>query len=170
MLVNRAEHENDRRNYHSDDPAPARELRYDLDERDKSCRDSAYAVERRLPPPAWLLRRSPVHDHPGLRQRKAHEHSDRIKRNECVRISMKNPDEQPRDQREHDDTIRECEPVATGSELARHVLVVRENAGQTRKVCERCICREYENGERRVLKSVVEWPATEDVMAKNRQD
>ena len=112
---------------------------------------------------------APVHDHPGLREREADEHADGVQRHQRIRVSVEQPDEQQRHEREAHDAVRERQPVAARRELPRHVAIVGEDAGESRKIGERRVGREHEHGERRVLERVVQRPAAEHVMAENRE-
>ena len=149
-----------------DDPSARGEFRHDLHDRHDRRGDRADAIERARHRQPGSSRAQPVHHHPRLRQREAHEHAERVERHERAVSPVKQDEGTRRRRAERDDAIREGEPVATRGELPRHEAVVREDAGESRKVGERGVRREHEHRERRILKRVVRervpkmrWPS-----------
>ena len=71
---------------------------------------------------------------------------------------------------EHEDAVREHEPVATVGELPRQEPVARDDARQAREVGERGVGRQREDRRRRRLEQHVERTVAEDLAAHDRQE
>ena len=101
-------------------------------------RRGADPVDDRPPPPARAVRAQPVAHHPGLRERECGEHADDVEVDQVVDIGVVDPDEERGRAGEHDDAVREDEPVAEVRELARDEAVAGE---QRRKAGEPLVRR-----------------------------
>ncbi len=72
-------------------------------------------------------------DHPGLAEREAQEHADRVERDQRVRVATERPEQQEGDGRQEDDAPGVGEPVAAERELAGHVAVLGQDRGEARE-------------------------------------
>ena len=103
-----------------------------------------------------LSRPAPVDHHAGLRQGERDEHADHVERQQRLRVAAERDDEDRREDREHQDAVREREPVALVHELARQVAIARHDRRQPREVGVRGVRRQHEDQRRAGLEQVVE--------------
>ena len=131
VLVLDEQHHRDQDRDEDDDEVGAVDelLGHDDDEDDRG-QDAAEPVDRGPPAPAGLLDVEPVPDHARLAEREAHEHADRVQRDQRVGVAAERPQEPERHAGQQDDAPRVGEPVAAERELARHVAVLGEDRRQ----------------------------------------
>jgi hypothetical protein len=89
--------------------------------------------------------REPVTDHPRLGQGERDEDADRVERDQRVGLAPEEHDEERGEAAQHENAVREDEPVALRRELARRVAVAGEQARQAREVGERSVGRQHED-------------------------
>ena len=128
------------------------------------------AVDARPPPPAGLADAPPVADHAHLAEREAHEHADRIERDEQGRHAAEDDQEQAGDAGQHDDPPVVGEPVAPEPELARHVAVVGQDRREAREGVEARVRREEQDQRGRDLEHVEQRPVAERRRGDERDD
>jgi hypothetical protein len=89
----------------------------------------------------------PVAHHAGLREREGGEDADHVQVDQRVDARVVGPEQQGGDAGEHDDAVREDEPVTEVRELAREEPVACEQGRQAGKALEGGVRRQHEHGE-----------------------
>ena len=102
---------------------------------------------------------APVLHHPGLRQREREERADREEGDEPIGDAAEDDEQDAREEREHDDAVREDEPPAAHREGVGEEAVEREDAAEAREVGEAGVRGEREHGDDRGDRDVVEGAA-----------
>ena len=156
VAVRRLEHRDDHRDQQQDDPRAFERLRDRDDDQDDAGHHRAEAVDERAGLPPGLLRLPPVDHHARLRQGERDEDANHVERQQRLRVAAEHDDEDRREGREHQDAVREGEPVALVHELARQIAVARHDRGEPREVGVRRVRREDEDERRARLEQVVE--------------
>ena len=111
-----------------------------------------------------------VHHHPGLRQREAGEHADGIQLDQQAGLPAERDDQHGRRARQHEDAVREDEPVAAVRQLPRHVAVAGDDRRQPGEVRVGGVRGQHEDRERGYLEDQVHrCPATEDGATHDRE-
>ena len=114
--------------------APPVNFSIDHDREHDQRQDRAERVDRRAPPPARLAGRGRQwRTMPALAEREAHEHADRVQRDQQRGVAAEGDEQRRRDRGQEDDPPAVREPVAAERELARHVAVLGEDRGQPRE-------------------------------------
>ena len=115
-------------------------------------RRGADAVDRDAVTPARLARAQPVAHHPGLRERERGEDADHVQVDQRVDARVVGPRAaRTRCSGQHDDPVREDEPVAEVGELPREEPVAREQRREAREALVGRVRGEHEHGERQHL-------------------
>ena len=93
---------------------------------------------------------------PGLRQREAGEHADRVERDEPVDLGVGDDQHRDRGDGEEDDAVREDQAVPALGELAGHEVVFGVEAREAGEVGEARVRGEHEDEHRARLQGVEE--------------
>src|SRR4029077_5323313 len=105
---------------------------------------------RRCPPP--------VPYHPCLRQSERHECSHRKQRNQPVRHSFKQNQQQPRQNRQRPDPLREHQPPSPRRQRMRKIIIPSDHPAQPRKIRKRRIRRQTQHQQNREHCHIVKNP------------
>ena len=133
LAVDEQHHPDERRDEDDDQIGAGEELLVDHDPEHDRGQQAAERVDRRPPAPAGLALAPPVPDHPDLAQREAHEHADRVERDQRMGVAAERPQQPECDGRQQHDAPRVGQPVAAERELAGHVAVLGQDRGQSRE-------------------------------------
>ena len=79
----------------------------------------------------------PVHDHAGLRQGERGKYRDRVQRQQGFGRPAEHDDQQGAEHAQHQDAVRERQPLTAERELFGRVVVARQQRRQARKVGDR---------------------------------
>ena len=127
LAMDERHHRHEQRDEDDDEIRPGFELLVHDDGQDDAGQDGAARVDDDAPSPARFANPQPVADHPGLAEREAQEHADRVQRDEGMRVAIERPKQPERDRRQQDDAPRIGQSIATERELPRHVAVLGED-------------------------------------------
>ena len=98
---------------------------------------------------------------PALRQRERREHADRVERDQRVGDAAERDEQRGRRAGQHDDAVREHEPVAAVRELARQVAVLGDDRREAREAVVRGVRGEHQDRRGRELQEHEERPVAE---------
>src|SRR5713226_8816091 len=99
--------------------------------------ESSEAIDQCALQPMLAALFPPVHDHAELRERKGQESSHRIERDEFVRDTIENNQQEASEHAENDDAVGVDQAAAAIDEGVRQVIVLRDGATETREIGER---------------------------------
>ena len=140
------------------EPRPFRELRPDHDRGDQAGRRRSDQVDRDAMTPTRLSGAQPVAHHPGLRERERGEDPDHVEVDQRVDAGVVDPEQRAGDGRQHDDPVREDEPVAEVDELPGEEAVARQQRGEAREPLVGRVRGEHQHRERQNLYGPVHEP------------
>ncbi|MFT3853954.1 MAG: hypothetical protein QM733_14605 [Ilumatobacteraceae bacterium] len=92
-----------------------------------------------------------VTDHPGLAEREAGEHAERVQRDQLGDVAVEDDDQDPGDDGQEDHAVGEHQPVAAVGELPREETVLGDDRRQPREVGVGRVRRQDQDRERRDL-------------------